>query len=150
MKALMVLFCALVFAACSASQTAEPETNPLSEESATPGEASIPPRDVVRPTARELGSYSNGEIPAVIKANAQALRVCYEPRLAEVPTLAGKTVIRFIIGVDGTVTDAKVETAFDEAVDTCVVEVIKSMVFPLPTGVIKLTVVEYPFRFQPE
>lgn len=94
-------------------------------------------------------ALSKEEIAAVIRRNLPRFEYCYEKKLTERPTLAGKIAVYFKIGPTGAVTEASVRKTSMNDVDVvaCTVEVMRSLKFPQPkrAGVV---VVTYPFVFQ--
>lgn len=98
-----------------------------------------------------LGELDRAKISAVIAKDVEAITYCYQRRLAEDPSLAGKVVIKFIIAKDGSVSSAnpKSSTLEDEQVERCLVGRIMRMRFPEPTGG-GIVIVSYPFHFSSE
>jgi len=99
-------------------------------------------------SAKVHGSLDKDIIRRVVKSHVGAVKACYEKRLLDVPTLAGKVNVSFIIGVDGSVTSAKVKdsTTGDSALDACVLKQVKAWTFPKPVGG-GVVAVTYPFVF---
>ncbi len=97
-----------------------------------------------------LGSLSREEIQRVITRVQSQVKHCYTARLSDTPDLAGKVVLAWSIGADGTVTGAKVSqsTLQDKRVADCVLKVVKRLQFPKPRGggTVKVT---YPWVFSP-
>ncbi len=83
-------------------------------------------------------------IRAAMRAGMARIRFCYEEALVGRPTLTGTTLVSFAIAGDGMVTSAT-GSGFDLAVDTCVADVVKTLVFP---AVGSVTAVNYPFAFK--
>jgi hypothetical protein len=66
---------------------------------------------------------------------AEDLRLCYDQRLDDLPTLSGAVTLRFRIRADGSVTSSTAETTLeDRAVGRCMAEVIRGTSFPRSTG----------------
>jgi TonB family protein len=93
---------------------------------------------------------SGPEIGQVIRKNRPRFTSCYEKALGTDPTLKGKIVLDFVIGRTGTVTDASVQdtTIHSARVESCVVQVARSLSFPKPRGRGDVKV-SYPFVFKP-
>lgn len=88
-------------------------------------------------------------IARAVRAERKAVTRCYEQALVKAPSLAGKLVVQFVIGVDGRVRSAvEAEGApFPDAkVTACVLERMKQLQFP-PATEGEVTV-KYPFIFQ--
>jgi len=96
-----------------------------------------------------LGRLSPDEIRAVVRANYDRVRPCYEAGLARDPKLAGRVGIRFVIERDGKVSSTRVAdcTLPDCAVARCVRDELKSLTFPEPEGGIVSAV--YPLMLEP-
>lgn len=94
------------------------------------------------------GSLSKEEIGRVIRRNLARFKYCYEKQLNANPNLQGKVSVYFTIAPTGSVADASIrETSMnDENVESCVVKVMRSLVFPKPKGG-GIVVVTYPFVF---
>jgi TonB family protein len=107
-------------------------------------------RAVVRPEPRRavlVGALSQDEVGRVVRAALPRVRHCYERALGPDPELTGKLAARFTIGGDGRVADADAdESSLPEAVDRCVVDVVRTLRFPAPRGG-GVVVVRYPFVF---
>ena len=95
------------------------------------------------------GSLSKSEIGRVIRRHLNRFKFCYEKELGASDGLSGKVSVHFIIAPTGEVADAKVrETSMNhEAVESCVLHVMRSLRFPAPRGG-GIVVVTYPFIFQ--
>jgi hypothetical protein len=103
---------------------------------------------VMEPTASGGCGHDKQVIRRVIAARAwPQVKHCYEVRLAQKPTLAGRLVVAFRIDDRGEVSGARAE-GFDPQVDACVVKVIESLRFPGPGGGCTAQV-SYPFVFAP-
>ena len=101
-------------------------------------------------------------IQKVVRANFAVFRTCYEAGLARSPKLEGRVSVRFVIGLDGKVSEA--EEARDEApaeppagprakhmpdaeVVRCVLRGFRALAFPAPVGGVVTTT--YPLSFAP-
>jgi hypothetical protein len=95
-----------------------------------------------------IGSLDKSPIDAVIRREYNRLRYCYQRELQKAPDLAGKIVMAFTIGRDGSVVTAAVKesTMKNQLVEQCVTSRILRLQFdPLAGGgVVKVT---YPFLF---
>lgn len=85
-----------------------------------------------------------------MKRHRNQIRYCYQRELVKEPALAGRIVVKFTIGKDGTVSAAstKSSTMGNAAVETCVLGRFLRMSFPEPTGG-GIVIVSYPFVFSP-
>jgi hypothetical protein len=91
------------------------------------------------------------EIMAVIRANLNQVRHCYETLLKTSPQAAGKVTATFVIGgKTGAVTSASLSqsTIQDAAFRGCIIGKIETWRFPKPRGGKDVTV-NYPFVFNP-
>ncbi len=100
-----------------------------------------------------LGSLDKETIRRVIMAKAALVRACYERGLLADPSLAGRITVKLVINARGNVTQAQiVETALAgnaaKKTEQCVVDVVKTLVFPQPPGG-GIVIVSYPFVFRP-
>ena len=132
-----------------ATAAAEAPEEPVSEPEGEPSADS----DVADDGAGDSGDTRTTEaIAAVIKANRDKPRACYEKVQKDVPNLRGDVVIRFVINPDGTVKTAEVNeartTLKEAAVSSCIVEAISALTFPESTRGME-TKVNYPFNFVP-
>ena len=84
-----------------------------------------------------------------MKTRKNAFKFCYERELQMHPDLTGKVAVRFVIGEDGKVVQAKAVTNAikSRTVAPCVVKNIKKLRFPKPEG--GQCEVNWPFKFQP-
>jgi hypothetical protein len=84
-----------------------------------------------------------------VQSNFGRFRGCYERGLAKNPNLEGRVAVRFVIGLDGTVTRSELAEADlpDPQVRACLVNAYTSLVFPRPEG--GLVTVVYPIVFSP-
>jgi hypothetical protein len=97
-----------------------------------------------------LGALDRSLIDGVVKKHMNQIRYCYERELGPNPTLGGKIVIKSIIGKDGAVSEASVDssTMGNARVEECVVQRFMGMDFPQPKGG-GIVIVSYPFEFSP-
>ncbi len=98
-----------------------------------------------------LGALDKGDIDAGIRAELAAIRGCYQAQLRASPALHGKLVAKFVITAEGTVSSSTTQTSTlgDEAVESCIHEVLMGLAFPEPRGG-GVVIVSYPFVFSPE
>ncbi|HET9933895.1 MAG TPA: AgmX/PglI C-terminal domain-containing protein [Polyangiaceae bacterium] len=89
-------------------------------------------------------------IQSLVRKSFAEFRHCYEAGLARDPNLEGRISVRFVIGLDGSVTAARDAGSDipDSRVRDCVIDAFLKLRFPEPDGGI-VTVV-YPIVFQPE
>ena len=78
-----------------------------------------------------------------------SIKYCYERALKSDPGLSGKIVVEFVIGPQGTVTNAKIVTSTVKShqFQADILKVIRRMRFPKPAGGGSI-VVAYPFIFR--
>ncbi|AKU92131.1 AgmX/PglI C-terminal domain-containing protein [Vulgatibacter incomptus] len=102
-----------------------------------------PPRSV----GTSGGSLSREAIAKVINEGIARVQSCYERQLISNPGLQGKLVFDWVIAPSGAVESTRVRSSSlaNEAVATCVAQVIKSWRFPEPTG--GSVTVTFPFVF---
>ncbi len=105
----------------------------------------VPPGDPV-----VSGGLTTQEVQAVIRANLNQIRHCYEQLLQRSPNANGKIKVNFIIGADGRVTksDINSDTIGDAVMAGCVTGKIVRWKFPTPRGGQNVNV-NYPFVFNP-
>lgn len=96
-----------------------------------------------------MGSLSKDVISGVIRKNNDRVRYCYERSLVKNPKIQGRLVVRFTVDGSGKVVKVEVSetTLVDTDVESCVVDVVKRMVFPKPNGGGSI-IVSYPFVFK--
>ncbi|MBA2540276.1 MAG: energy transducer TonB [Deltaproteobacteria bacterium] len=94
-----------------------------------------------------VGAIPKDSIHRVVRENFTAIRYCYEALLMQNPTIEGRVVARFKVGLDGTVSDATA-TGVHPDLETCVAEKIRKFRFPRPDGggAVEVT---YPLTFKP-
>jgi pSer/pThr/pTyr-binding forkhead associated (FHA) protein len=95
------------------------------------------------------GALSKREIARVIRMYWAQIKFCYERQLMKNPKLAGKIVVRWKIGGNGSVTSASVvqTTMNNERVENCITRRIGRWRFPKPRGGGSVNV-NYPFIFR--
>lgn len=112
----------------------------------SPGSARTP--TIRTGMAAVRGSLSRDVIRRVIRQHIRRVRYCYERQLQQDPNLNGRITVRFVISTAGLVQSASAtnDTLGSQAVSTCVVQVVRTMRFPAPTGG-GIVAVNYPFIF---
>ena len=88
-------------------------------------------------------------IARIINKHLSQIRYCYQRELNKNPNLNGKVTMQFIISGEGTVNTSmvKVSTLRNQAVESCISAIIRTMSFPaLKDG--RTVVVNYPFLFK--
>ncbi|MBI5516766.1 MAG: serine/threonine protein kinase [Deltaproteobacteria bacterium] len=96
----------------------------------------------------EGGEIDSGRVTALVRGQVGGIRACYERALRGQPTLAGRLVVRFTIGVAGRVTaisTSGLESAPE--VGACASARIRALVFPAPSG--GSVEFSYPFNLSP-
>ena len=95
------------------------------------------------------GSQTKDEIRVVMQRNQVRYGDCYERELLKTPSLAGTIVMEFVVRADGAVASASVAstTIGSPAVEQCIADAVKQLVFPPPRGggILK---VSYPLVFR--
>lgn len=122
------------------------ETNPSSGRVVTG-------RVVTRPPSVRMGATSvSGRLPPetvqrIFRANFGRFRGCYERARLGHPSLGGRVVLQFVIGRDGAVARARVESSVSgsEELDRCLVRALYALAFPQPEG--GTITVTYPLVF---
>ncbi len=104
------------------------------------------------PLGREAlveGGLDRDLIADVINRHMGQFRFCYEQGLQGSPGLAGRVAVRFTIGSNGQVKSAGIDntTMNSSMVESCVVNRMRSLKFPLPEGGVDVKV-SYPFMFR--
>ncbi|MBI2603120.1 MAG: AgmX/PglI C-terminal domain-containing protein [Deltaproteobacteria bacterium] len=96
------------------------------------------------------GGLTDDQVKAVINANLNQIRHCYQQLLQKDPEALGRVRIKFIIGLTGRVrtSDVADSTFSDLNIQNCVSTTIKRWQFPTPRGDADV-IVTYPFIFQP-
>ncbi len=106
-----------------------------------------PPR--IRAAGVVIGAPNGSVIRHVIRrAINPVVTFCYQKALTRHPRLQGTIVVRFVIGLRGRVTSAKIAQGMSApGLESCVVKAVEATRFPRPSG--GITVVLYPFGFRP-
>ena len=106
------------------------------------------------PQVRVGATAISGRLPPeviqrIVRQHLGRIRLCYENGLRSKPDLAGRVVVRFVIGQDGAVSSAADGGSElpDAAVVSCVVRASQALSFPAPEG--GIVTVTYPFTFAP-
>lgn len=96
------------------------------------------------------GGLTTQEVQAVIRANLNQIRHCYEQLLQRSPSANGKIKVNFTIGADGRVSASSIQsdTIGDAVMAGCVTGKVARWKFPNPRGGQSVTV-NYPFVFNP-
>ena len=96
----------------------------------------------------------NGRLPPeviqrIVRQNYGRFRMCYEQGLTRNPNLEGRVAVRFVIGRDGTVSNASNGGSDlpDSGVVSCVISAYYGLSFPAPDG--GIVRVAYPIMFAP-
>ncbi len=115
------------------------------------GAAAEPPRTECVDVDAKLGiaRLEPKVIQEVVRSHFDSLMTCYKSGLARDTALKGRITVRFVIQLDGTVRNARIEanTLPDCEVARCVSAGYERMVFPRPRdGIIT---VSYPVEFSP-
>jgi TonB family protein len=94
------------------------------------------------------GSLASDVIRRIVRRHNAQIRSCYEKELTRAPALKGKIVVKFVVGGNGTVSQAAVGSSDmgSAVVEACVVSQVKTWAFPSPEGGGSV-VVSYPFNF---
>lgn len=93
------------------------------------------------------GTLDPALIDQVVRKNLPGLKYCYEKELTVSPKLAGKVVVQFTIGTDGSVIAQSIENSSlsSPVVEDCILRRIQRWRFPKPDG--GKVIVSYPFVF---
>lgn len=96
------------------------------------------------------GGLTTQEVQAVIRANLNQIRHCYEQLLQRSPSSQGKVKVKFVVQPNGRVGSAKITQSDirDMVMRGCVTGKVKRWKFPSPRGG-KAVSVNYPFVFNP-
>lgn len=91
------------------------------------------------PLGREAivrGGLDRALIADVVERNKGQVRFCYEQELQSDPRLAGRVVVAWLIGSDGTVSNARIQssTLHSRNVEECILTRLRTWRFPLPEG----------------
>ena len=100
-------------------------------------------------SAAKSGKLTPDAIKDVVDAHRSEVRACYGPAAKKKKDLAGKVVVRFVIGLDGKIASSSIgSTTLNEAqVEACLTQTVQKWVFPKPKhGTVE---VNFPFQFGP-
>ncbi len=102
-----------------------------------------------KPDKISEGGLSRDVIESIIRRRQYRIRLCYERQLNFNAKLAGKISMHFVIGAQGNVLKANIteDTMKNDNVNKCVLDEVKSWIFPAPEGG-TLVNVDYPFVFE--
>lgn len=105
----------------------------------------VPPGDPV-----VTGGLTTQEVQAVIRANLNQIRHCYEQLLQRSPNANGKIKVNFVVNAEGRVSSSSIQsdTIGDSVMAGCVTSKIVRWAFPKPRGGQNVNV-NYPFVFNP-
>jgi outer membrane biosynthesis protein TonB len=163
---------ALAAAACSSSPAPAPETpaaeaapsnsEPAASEVApaeplaeNPGAPAAEPATAQAPAASAgtADTRTPASIQAVVQANRQKVRDCYDKALKTNPGIVGDLVVSFVVDPQGKVKQAEVNWAESDIhvpeLDTCAAEAIRSLTFPASSKGLE-SKVNYPFNLNPK
>ena len=95
-----------------------------------------------------MGGLDKSVIDEYIRRHMRQIRNCYEKELSGSQGLAGRIATRFVISGSGRVTQAGVSSSSmnNANVESCLIGVLKRIVFPEPLGG-GIVEVDYPFSF---
>jgi outer membrane biosynthesis protein TonB len=95
--------------------------------------------------AANRGSLEKDVIRRVIQRHIGEVKRCYEAQLEKDKDLAGKIMVRFLIGVEGKVTESGIQesTLKSPAAEKCIADAVRGWEFPRPRG--GTVAVSYPF-----
>ncbi|HEY4117311.1 MAG TPA: AgmX/PglI C-terminal domain-containing protein [Byssovorax sp.] len=128
----------------------------LSPRSATPPpeEAKPPPRaggpKIAVGSVTAAGRLPPEVVQRIVRKNFRAFTACYASGLERRADLAGRVVIRFVIGKDGKISqagDAEATTLKDAKAHGCILAAFSRLEFPPPEG--GTVTVTYPLEFSP-
>jgi pyruvate/2-oxoglutarate dehydrogenase complex dihydrolipoamide acyltransferase (E2) component len=144
----------------AAAAPADPAPAPVANAAPEPAASSgPPPAAAAMPAADESAAPAGQEdersmevIAAVVKANRQKARDCYEKALKQNSGLKGDLVIHFTLKPNGKVKEATLNrersTITEPSVVNCVIDVIRSLEYPKSSKGFESTI-NYPFNFNP-
>jgi TonB family protein len=155
-----LLLCACACGPSQPAQAPSPEVAPApapAEAPASPAPRAAAPSGSAEaaPAAAETAprdTRGKEQIQAVLAANRDKVRACYEAALKKNPGIHGDVVVAFVINPDGSVKSAEVNWSESEIhvpeLDSCAVDVVRSLKFP-PSSRGLESKVNYPFNFNP-
>ena len=113
---------------------------------ASPPPPLAPSQALATPPPARRGSLDKEVIRRTIRGHLGEVKACYERELLEHPELTGRVVVRFVIGGDGRVLTAEVEssTLGSPPAEQCIASQLATWLFPQPRGG-GLVQVSYPF-----
>lgn len=143
----------------AAAPPSDPAPAPAPTAAAEPAASGAPPAAAATPPADSAAAGDESEdarsmevIAAVVKANRQKARDCYEKALKQTPGLKGDLVVHFTLKPNGKVKEAMLNrersTITDPGVVNCVIDVIRSLEYPKSSKGFESSV-NYPFNFNP-
>ncbi|WP_168210533.1 AgmX/PglI C-terminal domain-containing protein [Persicimonas caeni] len=82
--------------------------------------------------SKQKGNLEHKDVFKVMDAHAKLISWCYETRLLSKPELEGKIVVKLVINPEGKVeqVSAAENTAADKTLETCVLDVVRTLEFP--------------------
>jgi TonB family protein len=80
------------------------------------------------------GSLDKDIVRRIVQRNRAQAQYCFERALLINPGLGGKVVVQFLIGPEGTTSNAKLVQGLGSPVDECVVSRVRTWQFPKPEG----------------
>ena len=94
------------------------------------------------------GSLEKSVIRDVVRSHRAEVSACYEHEALENPSLGGRLKIKFIISASGDVSEIEVVSSElqSPALERCVIELVRTWVFPRPKGDGEVPVT-YPLSF---
>lgn len=113
----------------------------------SPTGCGLEPATDATPPHQTKGELTKPEIGSVIRFHLARFKRCFEDYLATEPNHeGGKVAVEFTIGAHGHVTEASISSSSIEAIDACILETTRRLVFPPPRrgGIVRVT---YPFVF---
>jgi TonB family protein len=124
---------------------AVPAPAPAALERTVAGVAAEPDGTEPSPPSND-GELDQAAIAQVVRSHSRDVRRCYEKGLRSNPNLSGRVDVTFTIAVSGRVSTARVarSTIGDEAVQACILGVVRGMRFPKPKANVT---VNYPYVF---
>jgi len=104
-------------------------------------------RRMILPGQTPLPGLPREAVPETIEKNIAPIDRCYSLARISKPELKGEVTVRFFIGGDGKVVSAVITSSelHNDYLENCIVESLRSMVFPAPKGG-ELVGVGYRFR----
>ena len=137
----------LALLACSSppAEDSIPASVPTTSAAAPMGSIGGEP---ILPSPMIIGGIDNAVVERSINDHMASINACFESSRADNPALAGKVLVKFNIGMDGSVANPSTRSTSlrHEATEACVNAAIAKVIFPpLERG--RLAVVHYPFVF---